>query len=190
MGLRFQIQNILRHQAQFAGHYTLIDAEAPNKTIVTLGNLTNKSWTIAAQPCYPVNMLVLVVDTTPGIVAGIVTITGKGAYGQTLVETLNCAAGAGTYTGTKAFSVITTIVTSGFTVLGGSGDETFHVHTGTAIGLPCYKLKAVYAAFVDRASDTVGTVNTTYGTIVPNTAPNASRDLEFYYTYYPMNQAY
>jgi hypothetical protein len=190
MGLRFQMQNILRNQAVFTGHYSLIDAEAPAKTIVTLGNLTNKSWTLAAQPCYPVNMQVLIVDTTPGIVAGLVTITGKGVYGQTLVEEIDCSAGAGTYTGNKPFSVITTIVTSGFTVLGGSGDETFHVHTGTAIGLPCYKLKGVHAAYIDRGVDTVGTVSTTYGTIIPNTAPNASKDMEFYFTYYPMNEAY
>lgn len=189
MGLRFQISKILRN-SYYVGHYTLIDAEAPAKTIVTLTNLTNTTFSLAAQPCYPVSMDILIVDTTPSITAGTVTITGIGAYGQTQVETVNCAAGAGTYTGNKPFAKITSIVSSGFTVLGGAGDETFHVHTGTKIGLPCYKLKGVHTAYVDRAADTVGTVSTTYGTIIPNTAPNASRDLEFYYTYYPVPEVY
>lgn len=189
MGLRFQMQNILRNQAQFAGHYSVVNP-ATGTTIVTLVNLTNASLTVAGQPIHPLTLDVLVVDTTPGIVAGIVTITGKGAYGQAQVETYNCAAGAGTYTGNKPFSVVTSVVTSGFTVLGGAGDETIHVHTGLKIGLPCLKLKAVYRTDVDGAVETVAGVSTTYGTVSPTTAINGTHDYDFWFTYYPMGEAY
>lgn len=189
MGLRFQVQNILRNQAQFAGHYRVTNP-AVGTTIVTLVNLTNASLAVAAQPLHPITLDVLVVDTTPGIVAGTVTIVGKGAYGQTQTEVYNCAAGAGTYVGAKPFSVVTTVTTGGFTVLGGAGDETIHVHTGLKLGLPCYKLKAVFKASVDDTYEAVGTVSTTYGTISPTTAINGTHDYDFWYTYVPMYQTY
>lgn len=188
MGLRYQIARILRDGA-FVGHYRC-SKPATETTIVTLGNLTNKSWTIAAQPITPMTVDVLVVDTTPSITAGTVTITGTGANGRTQVETVNCAAGAGTYVGNKPFAVITSIVTSGFTVLGGAGDETFHVHTGLKLGLPCDELKAVFRASVDDVYEVVGTVSTTYGTISPTTAINGTRNFDFWYTHYPVPEAY
>jgi hypothetical protein len=119
-----------------------------------------------------------------------VTVTGVGAYGQTLVETFNCAAGAGTYTGNCAFATIATIVTANFATLGGGGDETFKVGLGLKIGLPCYKLKAVYKAAVGGINEAVGTVNTTYGTIISTTPPDDSKDFDFWYTFYPVPEVY
>jgi len=188
MGLRYQLARLLR-DGSFAGHYHA-ENPATGTTIVTLVNLTNTSLTVAAQPIHPLTIDILVVDTTPSITAGVVTITGKGAYGQALVEAVDCSAGAGTYLGKKAFASVTTVVTSGFTVLGGSGDETIHLHTGLILGLPCYKLKAVYKENCDGATATVGTVSTTYGTISPTTAINGSHDYDFWYTFYPVPEAY
>ena len=191
MGLRFQVAKILRN-GYFAGHvnYDNVEDGGTLDSAVTVANLTNKSWTIAAQPDVPRNVFLTVVDTTPGIVAGTVTVTGVGAYGQTLVETFNCAAGAGTYTGNRAFATIATIVTAGFSVLGGSGDETFKAGYGLKIGLPCYKLKSVYKTCVAGANEAVGTVNTTYGTIITTTAPDDSRDFDIWFTYYPVPEVY
>ena len=184
MGLRFQIAKLLRN-GYFAGHvnYDNVEDGGTLDNIVTVANLTNKSWTIAGQPDVPRNVVLTVVDTTPSITAGTVTVTGVGAYGQTLVETFNCASGAGTYTGNCAFARITTIVTSGFTVLGGSGDETFKVGAGLKIGLPCYKLKSVYKTCVGGVNEAVGTVDTTYGTIITTTAPDDSRDFDISVSY-------
>ena len=127
MGLRFLVAKILRN-GYFAGHvnYDNVEDGGTLDNVVSVGNLTNKSWTIAGQPDVPRNVVLTVVDTTPGITAGTVTVTGVGAYGQTLVETFNCAAGAGTYTGNCAFATIATIVTSAFATLGGGGDESCH----------------------------------------------------------------
>jgi len=92
MGLRYQLARLLR-DGSFAGHYHL-ENPATGTTIVTLVNLTNASLTVAAQPIHPLTIDILIVDSGASIVAGTVTITGKGAYGQTLVEAVNCAAGA------------------------------------------------------------------------------------------------
>ena len=190
MGLRFQVSKILRN-GYFAGHVNYDNVAAADTTsIVNTVNLTNTSLTVAGQPDVPKNVVITVVDTTPGITAGTVTVTGVGAYGQTVVETFDCAAGAGTYTGNVAFATVTTVVTSSFATLGGSGDETIAVGAGTKMGLPVYKLKDVHKACVDGANETIGTHNTTYGTIIPNTAANGTRDFDFWYTYYPVPEVY
>lgn len=190
MGLRFQVAKILRN-GYFAGHVNYDNPAAADTTsIVAEANLTNKSWTIAGQPDVPRNLVLTVVDTTPGITAGTVTVVGVGAYGQAVTETFDCSAGAATYTGNVAFATVTSVVTSSFATLGGSGDETFKVGAGTKLGLPVYKLKDVHKACVDGADETIGTHNLTYGTIIPNTAANGTRDFDFWYTYYPVPEVY
>lgn len=193
MGLRFQISKILRN-SYFAGHVNYDNIAAAADGIVTVVNLTNASLTVAAQPDVPRNMVITIVDTTNSIVAGTITITGIGAYGQTLVETFDCSTGdtvdSGVFTGNKAFATVASVVASGFSVLGGAGDETVKVATGNKIGLPCYKLKDVYKACVDGADETIGTHNLTYGTITPNTAANGTRDYDFWFTYYPVPEVY
>ena len=77
-----------------------------------------------------------IVDTTPGITVGTVTIDGTGADGTLISEIFNCAAGAGVYTGTKLFGNVSTVTAADFSVLGGGGDETLKVGVGNLIGLP------------------------------------------------------
>ena len=190
MGLHYLVGKLLRDQF-LAGHVNYDNPAAPGTTdIVNTANLTNTALTIAAQPDVPRNVVVTVVDTTPGITAGVVTITGKNVLGNTVIEVIDCAAGAGTYTGNHAFATITSVVTSNFTVLGGAGDETIAVGSGGKLGLPVRYLKAVVKACVDGADETVGTVSTTYNTITPTTAANGTRDFDFWYTHYVMGNTY
>jgi len=190
MGLRFQVMKILRN-GYFAGHVNYDNPAAAGTTDIVAGaNLTNKSWTIAAQPDVPRNMVITIVDTTPSITAGVVTIVGVGAYGQAVTETFDCSAGAGTYTGNVAFATVTSVTTSSFATLGGSGDETLSVGSGAKLGLPCYKLKAVYKACAAGANEAVGTVSTTYGTIAPTTPADGTSDFDFWFTYYPVPEVY
>lgn len=101
--------------------------------IVTVVNLTNTTLTIAAQPVKPGRLTILIVDTTPSITAGTVTITGTrapkaGEVGnQTVSEVVSCAAGAGTYRTSTVWITLTSIVTAAFATLGGSGDETIKI---------------------------------------------------------------
>lgn len=159
-------------------------AAAGTTDIVNTVNLTNTSLTVAAQPDVPRSMVVTVVDTTGSIVAGTVTITGVDANGNPVSEVIDCSAGAGTYQGSVPFAVVGSVVTAGFTVLGGGGDETIAVGSSTKLGLPTMiggSVESVYKACVDGANEAVGTVSTTYGTIIPTTAPNGTRDFDFWY---------
>src|SRR3990167_6605589 len=96
-----------------AAHLGSPTASSLNK-IVTVANLVNGVQTIAAQPDCPRNLTVTIVDTTPGITVGTVTIDGTGTDGTLISEIFNCAAGAGTYTGTKIFGNVSAVTTADF----------------------------------------------------------------------------
>jgi hypothetical protein len=189
VSLKFQLHKKLRDLV-IAGHVNYDNVAAAGTTdIVNTVNLTNANLTVAAQPDVPRSLVITVVDSTPGIVAGLVTITGKNALGQTISEVVNCAAGAATYLTNNAFSIVSTVVTSNFSVLGGGGDETIAVGSGLKLGLPVKYLRDIFKACVDGADEAVGTVNLTYGTIITTTAPNGTRDYDFWFRYYlaPLN---
>lgn len=105
--------------------------------IVTSANLTNHSYTIAAQPDVPRNITIDVTDTTPSLTAGLVTVTGTDPSGEAVSEVLDLA-DALTFVGTKIFASVTTAVASGLIAedLDGAGDETIIVGVGAVIGLP------------------------------------------------------
>jgi hypothetical protein len=159
-------------------------ASAGTTDVVNAQNLANADHTLAGQCDVPRNLVVTVVDTTGSIVAGDVDIFGKDANGDDVTENFDIAAGAGTYTGNVAFAYVERVTGSGITVLGGGGDETLSVGGGLKIGLPMApsgNLLEVYKSCVDGANEVVGTVNKTYGTIVSTTAPNGTRDFDFWY---------
>lgn len=190
MGLRAQLAKFFRDN-YMVGHvnYDNPSAIAVNG-IVTAVNLTNTALTVAGHPDVPRALKVVIVDTTPGITAGIVTIVGVDVLGRTMTEVFDCAAGAGTYSGNIPFATVTSVTTSNFTALGGGGDETISVGVLDKLGLPCRKLRGVHKACVDGANEAVGTVSTTYGTIIPTTATNGTRDYDFWYTYYHTPETY
>ena len=102
--------------------------------ILSVRNLTTAtSYLITAQPDTPRNVVIVVVDTTPSIVAGSVTIVGTDINDAALTETTSIAAGAGTYTGAAIFKTITSISNGTVTVLGGAGDETIAVGSGSIV---------------------------------------------------------
>lgn len=109
---------------------------ATDDRIVTVVNLVNGVQAIAGYPDTPRNLTVTIVDTTPSITVGTVTVDGFGADGAVISEVFNCAAGAGVYTGAKIFGNITAVTSADFSVLGGGGDETIKVGVGNLIGLP------------------------------------------------------
>jgi len=98
-------------------------------SIVKTENLTNIMLTLASQPDDPTYLSVRIVDTTPSITAGTVTITGTTADGPGQTEVIDCSGGAGTYIGNKVFETIDSIVTADFATLNGGGDETIAVGT-------------------------------------------------------------
>jgi hypothetical protein len=106
---------------------------ADNDQIVTVVNLTNTTFTIAAQPDVPRNVTITVTDTTPTITEGTITITGLDVNGATITEVLDMAGPTLTFTGTKVFVSVTSVVSAGAATLGGAGDETIIVGTGSVV---------------------------------------------------------
>lgn len=106
--------------------------------IVTAANLTtNKTstYTINADVDVPRNVEVVIIDSTPSITSGVVTVAGLGVDGNALSETFDIGEGAGTYVGTKIFASVTSVTNGAVTTLGGGGDETIAVWRGKVIGL-------------------------------------------------------
>lgn len=109
---------------------------ATTNRIVASVNLTNTTFTLAAQPDVPRNITITVTDTTPSLTAGTVVVTGLDCTGTTVTETLTFP--TLTLTGTKIFASVTSVVASGIPGpnLNGGGDETIVVGVGNVIGLP------------------------------------------------------
>lgn len=116
--------------------YTTDSIAGDDDAVHLVSNLvTNSTFTLngvglAGLAANPRRIVVTIVDTTPSVTAGTVRITGTDVYGAALIENLNIAAGAGTYTTTKRYASVTEVRTLNDVVtLGGGGDETIKVGT-------------------------------------------------------------
>jgi hypothetical protein len=138
---------------------------ADTDQIVASVNLTNTTFTIAAQPDVPRNVTITVTDTTPSIIAGTITITGTDVNGTTITEVLDMAGPTLTFTGTKVFVSVTSVVSADATVLGGAGDETIIVGTGSVVGyLYCVTDEGRSVANAKTASSTTTVTAAVSGT--------------------------
>lgn len=117
----------LRYNPGTIEYVSQAGAGAVTNRIVTVVNLTNTALTIAAQPAFPSYITFTIVDTTPSITAGTVTIVGKDRFGNTITEVANYANTGLTYRSVNAFAYVTSVTTAAFATLGGSGDETIIV---------------------------------------------------------------
>lgn len=128
--------------ADIAGAVHRAIANAPAGLVASVNIAANQTFTLlTTTPPAPSHIMLVIVDSTPSIVAGTVYIVGtrepdldKGEVGnQAQTEIINCAAGAGTYRSSKVFNTVTSIQggvvggvtgTIDFSVLGGAGNET------------------------------------------------------------------
>ncbi len=101
--------------------------ERDDDEIASAANLVNGTHTITNQPLTPSRIILTVVDTTPGIVAGDLIVVGTDGYGNVLTETVDISGGAAVYFTTGFFASITSITGVAITVLGGAGDETLEI---------------------------------------------------------------
>ena len=102
--------------------------------IVTIANMKNGTYTIAAQPDVPRNITVTNATVAVGAdTLGIITVTGTNVNGQVITEVITPAE-ADISAGRKCFKTITSVVGSGWTIAG--GNDTITVGVGSALGLP------------------------------------------------------
>ncbi len=179
-----------------AGHYTLVpptaEATAGASTLVSDVVISAVALTIAAQPACPCKLNIYKTDVDSSYAATL-TIVGKGPAGEAIageVVSLVAVDGTHTYVTTNAYSVITSATVSGLS--GNTGVDKVAIGQATALGLPIPSgagSVVVYKACVGATpaslpvSDTVGTVDATARTIVPNTASNSTKAQHFWFSY-------
>lgn len=169
-------------------HLGVIAAPATT-TLVANVNLTNTTLTKVANtlPDVPRNVQVKVVDTTPSITKGRVTVNGKDINGNTIAEIFDFT-GAGTKQGAKIFSLITSVVTSGFATLGGDGDEKIECGFGNIYGLPLgtnQELSSVPVGIQNKSNPgAVTSINAAMKGYTPHTTPNGSISYEAIFEYF------
>lgn len=161
-------------------------------TIVAQANIANSAAAIAAQPAYPRKLQIEVTDANSSITAGIITVVGVGPAGEAVTETINIAnGGTHTYTTANAYAKVTSITPSGLVGID-VGTDKIQAGVATAMGLPIpagatsvvvYKAGVAATGTATAADDTVGTVDTTARTIVPNTAADGTKSFDFWFSY-------
>jgi hypothetical protein len=157
-------------------------------TIVAAVDLTNIALTIAAQPSSPARLRIEVVDTTPSITQGDVTIVGTDILDNALTEVVSYTGGAVKIT-SGVFKTIESITCSDFETLGGASDETIEVgpdnSTGVHVGaldgtqLPRY-LRLVTANVTGGSGNMFGGFNLSNYTRLPD-HPDGFGGNEFVY---------
>lgn len=115
-------------------------------------------------------------------VSGTLTIIGKNQFGRSVNETI--AVSTNTATGNVAFSTITSLVYTAFTITGASEDNILlTVGTGVKIGLSnnITSTANFIKVIEDGATSTTYVGNATYNTIQFASAPDGSKDYQVLY---------
>jgi len=107
---------------------------ATANNIVTIANMKNGAYTIAAQPDVPRNITVTHATVAVGVdTVGTITIVGTDVFNNVITDII-IPAEADIQFGTKAFKTITSITGAGWVIAG--GNDTITVGVGAALGLP------------------------------------------------------
>ena len=159
-------------------------------SIVAAVTPSNVALTLAAQPDYPRKLNVRIVigtTTTTAITAGSLVIIGVNQLGQTVTETISLiTTSSKTVITANAYATVTSATVSAYAASGSGTGNTIGIGVSTALGLTLpvgFNNLVVFKADVDAANETVGTVDTTAGTIIPNTAANATHNYDYWYSY-------
>lgn len=139
-----------------------------------------------AQPDVARNIVVTPTGTTADVAAGSVVVTGRDIQGKVISESFVFTANQSTaVTGNKAFASITSIV---FPAEDSPFGATWDVGVGTKLGLSACLDKAGFylKGLVDGADLTGSTVAVSStelasNTVIPNPAPDGSRDFDLLY---------
>lgn len=102
--------------------------------IVTIANMKNGAYTIAAQPDVPRNITVTHAEVGGGVdTLGTITIVGTDRADRVITEVITPVNGT-LVAGTMAFKTVTSVTGAGWVI--GVGNDTVIVGTGGLIGLP------------------------------------------------------
>lgn len=200
----------LNANAGMANHARLTTPPAAATTnIKAAATPANGAITIAAQPAYPCKFTITVTIGTGGttnITAGTLTLVGIDVHGNTVTEVCSLlAANTGTITTANAFAKLTSGTVANYAASGGGTGNTLAIGSSVNVGLPCAPgsplvggTSAVtgntgytggvngfnlFKEMVDAGDEAVGTVDTAAGTVSPTTAPNATHNYDYYWSF-------
>jgi len=168
-----------------------VPAAPANNVLKAATNITTltQALTLTTQPVMPRNVTLTLVDTTPSLTGGIITVIGIDQNGKSVSE-VHTYTVAGLYAGAVAFAKVTSVVCALAGTFTGAGDETMAIGTADVFGLPVGidgKLEEVFK-FMHADADvaivpaSIDRVNGTYN--VPNAqVSNADHDQGFLYTF-------
>jgi len=154
-------------------------------------NITTLTQTLTptTQPVMPRNVTLTVVDTTPSLTGGTITVIGIDQNGKSVSE-VHTYTVAGLYTGAVAFAKVKSVVCALTGTFTGAGDETMAIGVGDVFGIPVGidgKLEEVFK-FMHADADvavvpaSIDRINGTYN--VPNAQVSAAdHDQGFLYSY-------
>jgi hypothetical protein len=145
--------------------------------------LANGALTIAAQPACPCKLQVRITDANSSISAGTLTLSFYNARGQLVSQVISLAGGTRTVTTTEACAKLVSATVA--SLAGNASGDNVGIGQSGALGLPVPQGAtnvAVHRADVDGASETVGTVDATAGTLTPTTATNGTHDYVVHWT--------
>lgn len=150
----------------------------------------NGAITIAAQPDFPRKLQIRVVigtTTTTAITAGTLTLVGTNAQGQAVTEVVSLIANASvTLQSVNAYAHLTSATVAAYAANGSGTGNTLGIGVSAQLALtlpPGFSNLIVFKEDVDNADEAVGTVDATAGTVSPTTAPNASHNFDFWYSF-------
>lgn len=171
---------------QAAATYTA-PAAASATLVVHASSLANSTLVLSAQPTLPRKLSTIMAVTGGTVTAGTLTIIGLTNLGTLATEVQSAAVGTATATTIKSTNGFASVDSAILTGVGGA-TITASITIGTAadvgIVLPAkFRALAVNKEFVDGATETVGTTDTTAACIALTTAPNATHNYSIYYSY-------
>ena len=142
--------------------------------------VSGTAFTIASQPASPRKLQVRCVQS--GAVASlVVNLVGTDARGNAVTESISVAgASSATFITANAYMTLTSATPVG-TV---TNVTTIGIGVGAALALPGPAVLldfTVLKEVVDVTNETVGTVDTVAGTVVPTTAANGTHNYTFFY---------
>lgn len=151
----------------------------------TLGGMTTSFYAASflVQPVHPRTLSFVLTDSGSNS-TGTITVYGVNGNGDITSESLSFnAANTGLYLYSSNAYVALSTITLTYTAFGGVNSEKFWVGVSSGIGLANDLAAAadLIQAVEAGADATTGTLNTTYDTYLPASAPNGTRDYELWY---------
>lgn len=148
--------------------FTNTPASDDDQIVAAVAGTAPVALTVLANPDVPRNLFATFAGSYDG---GNITIVGTDQYGKRQTEVLLANAGS-TRVGSVVFKSVVSVTRSAV----GVNAATVKVGTGTKIGIGAIPVRAPVHIFTADGVSEAATLDATYGSVVPTTAPDGAHD--------------